>query len=205
MFLKQSTSQTIRFGPCLGITDGVTEETSLTLAQADMRLSKDGGAFAQKNASGNATHDSDGWYSTTLNTTDTNTVGELILNVHQPANMLPVWMRFYVVEESIYDSLFAASAAGFDSNQRVDVGGWLGTAVTSGTGGPDVNVNAISDSTTAAENLEESAEAIITGLAQTGTLSTTACTTDITGYADDELTGRVIISRGAQRTDRPRR
>ena len=129
MFLKQSTSQTIRFGPCLDKTDGVTEETALTLAQADMRLSKDGGAFAQKNAAGNATHDSDGWYSTTLNATDTNTVGELILNVHQPANMLPVWMRFYVVEEAIYDALFAASAAGFDTNGRVDVGSWNGTSL----------------------------------------------------------------------------
>lgn len=112
MFLRQSTSQVIRFGPCLDITDGVTEETALTLAQADMRLSKDGGAFAQKNATGNATHDSDGWYSTTLDTTDTATVGELIMNVHQPANMLPVWIRWYVIEEAVYDALYAASAAG---------------------------------------------------------------------------------------------
>ena len=139
MFLRQSTSQVIRFGPCLDITDGVTEETSLTLAQADMRLSKDGGAFAQKNASGNATHDSDGWYSTTLDATDTNTVGELILNVHQPANTLPVWMRFYVVEEAIYDALFASSAAAFDSNQRVDVGSVLGTAQTANDNGADIN------------------------------------------------------------------
>ena len=112
-FLRQSTSQVIRFGPCLDKTDGVTEETALTLAQADMRLSKDGGAFAQKSAAGNATHDSDGWYSTTLSATDTATVGELILNVHQPANMLPVWMRFFVVEEEVYDDIFAASAVGY--------------------------------------------------------------------------------------------
>jgi len=110
MFLRQSTSQVILFGPCLDMTDMVTEEVVLTLAQADMRLSKDGGAFAQKNASGNATHDSDGWYSTTLDATDTATVGELILNVHQPANMLPVQVRFTVVEEAVYDALYAASA-----------------------------------------------------------------------------------------------
>ena len=127
-FLRQSTTQVIRFGPCLDKTDGVTEETALTLAQADMRLSKDGGAFAQKSAAGNATHDSDGWYDTTLSTTDTATVGELIFNAHQPANMLPVWVHYWVLEESIYDALFGASAAGFDSNQRVDLGAWLGTA-----------------------------------------------------------------------------
>lgn len=114
-FLRQSTAQIILFGPCLDKTDGVTEETVLTLAQTDMRLSKDGGAFAQKSAVGNATHDSDGWYSTSLSTTDTDTVGELVLNVHQPANMLPVWLRFWVLEENVYDAWFAASgAAGTD-------------------------------------------------------------------------------------------
>ena len=112
MFLRQSTVQTVLFGPCLDAGDGVTEETALTLAQADMRLSKDGGAFAQKNATGNATHDSDGWYSTSLNVTDTNTVGKLILNVHQPANMLPVRETFYVLEEVIFDLFYDAASDG---------------------------------------------------------------------------------------------
>lgn len=130
MFLRQSTSQVVMFGPCLDITDGVTEEIALTLAQADMRLSKDGGAFAQKSAAGNATHDSDGWYSTTLSTTDTATVGELILNVHQPANMLPVWQRYWVIEEAIYDALFGAAAAGFNANGRVSVASFAANAIT---------------------------------------------------------------------------
>lgn len=138
-FLRQSTSQTILFGPCLDKTDGVTEEVALTLAQADMRLSKDGGAFAQKSAAGNATHDSDGWYSTTLSTTDTNTVGELILNVHQPANMLPVWMRFWVLEEAIYDNIFGASATGLlPANVTQFNGGAIPAPAV--TGVPDVNV-----------------------------------------------------------------
>ena len=34
---------------------------------------------------------------------------------------------------------------------------------------------------------------IIYGAAATGTLSTTQCTSDLTGYADDQLIGRVII------------
>lgn len=118
-FLRQSTAQTVRFGPCLDIADGVTEETALTLAQADMRLSKDGGAFAQKSAAGNATHDSDGWYSTSLSTTDTATVGELLLNVHQPANMLPIWLRWWVLEEDVYDDLFGAAAPGYSTQAEV--------------------------------------------------------------------------------------
>ena len=114
MFLRQSTTQTVRFGPFIDDTDGKTAETALTIAQADMQLSKDGGAFAQKNAAGNATHDADGWYSTSLNATDTATVGELILQVHV-AGALPVFMRFYVVEEAVYDAFYAASAAGIPS------------------------------------------------------------------------------------------
>jgi hypothetical protein len=41
---------------------------------------------------------------------------------------LPVWREFQVVEEAIYDALAGASAAGFDANQRVNVGLWLGSA-----------------------------------------------------------------------------
>ena len=47
MYLRQSTTQTIRFGPFLDSTDGITAETALTIAQADMQLSLDGAAFAQ--------------------------------------------------------------------------------------------------------------------------------------------------------------
>ncbi len=112
MYLRQNTAQVVRFGPCLDKTDGVTEETALTLAQADMRLSKDGGTFAQKSAAGNAVHDSDGWYNTTFSTTDTDTVGEVRLNVHQPANMLPVWDRWWVMEEAVYDLFYGPGATG---------------------------------------------------------------------------------------------
>ena len=104
MFLRQSTSQIIRFGPFVDSTDGVTPETALTIAQADMQLSKDGGAFAQKNAAGNATHDTDGWYSTTLNTTDTATTGELKIQVNV-AGALPVWETYFIVTATAYDSL----------------------------------------------------------------------------------------------------
>lgn len=127
MILRQSTSQVVRFGPFLDSTDGVTAETALTIAQADMQLSKDGGAFAQKNASGNATHDTAGWYSTTLNATDTNTVGELILQVAE-SGALPVWHRWYVVEEAIYDKIYAASAS-FNDLSAADVNAQCDTAI----------------------------------------------------------------------------
>lgn len=111
-FLRQSTAQTIRFGPFLDAGDGVTEEVALTITPALRRLSKDGGAFAAASGAVNATHDSDGWYSASLTTTDTNTVGELILNVQTPATHLPVWMRWWVLEEAVYDAMYGASAGG---------------------------------------------------------------------------------------------
>ena len=104
MFLRQSTSQIIRFGPFLDSTDGVTPETALTIAQADMQLSKDGAAFAQKNAAGNATHDTDGWYSTTLDATDTATTGELKIQINV-AGALPVWETYFVLTQTAYDAL----------------------------------------------------------------------------------------------------
>lgn len=104
MFLRNATSQIIRFGPFLDSTDGVTPETGLTITQADMQLSKDGGAYTQKNTAGNATHDADGWYSTTLDATDTATNGELLMQVNV-SGALPVWVRYYVVPSASYDAL----------------------------------------------------------------------------------------------------
>lgn len=104
MYLRNGTTQSIRFGPFLDSTDGVTPETGLTIAQADMQLSKDGGAFAQKSAAGNATHDTDGWYSTSLSTTDTDTNGILELQINV-AGSLPVWKTYTVIPAASYDAL----------------------------------------------------------------------------------------------------
>ena len=54
MFLKQNNAATIMVGPFLDDSDGVTPETGLTISQADVRLSKEGGAHAQKADSGSA-------------------------------------------------------------------------------------------------------------------------------------------------------
>jgi len=109
MFLKQSTVYDFRMGPFLDETDGKTAETGLTLSQADYRLSKAGGNFAQKNESTSGVHDELGYYITKLNATDTNTCGELLVAVHE-SGALPVFVTFQVVEEVIYTALFAASA-----------------------------------------------------------------------------------------------
>ncbi len=140
--------------------------------------------MAAKN-SGGGTHDENGWYAITLDATDTNTVGRLQVSC-KVAGALAVFMEFQVLEEAIYDALFASSAAGFDSNQRVDVGSWLGTAVTlSGTTSkPQVDVDSIDDDATAADNLEADYDG--TGYNKSnstvGTASNLTTNNDKTGY-----------------------
>jgi hypothetical protein len=86
----------------------VTAETGLTISQADVRLSKNGGAFAQKNDSNAATHMENGYYSCALSTTDTGTPGILVVAVNE-SGALPVWARFVVVPANVYDALVAGS------------------------------------------------------------------------------------------------
>ena len=60
-FLKQSTAATIKLGPFVDDGDGKTAETGLTISQADIRLSKNGGDIAQTNDATGATHDELGY------------------------------------------------------------------------------------------------------------------------------------------------
>jgi hypothetical protein len=108
MLLKQSTAVDVKIGPFLDATDGVTAETALTISQADVRLAKNGGAWAQKNDSNAATHEENGWYECALNTTDTGTLGILKLAVHE-SGAIPVWHDFMVVPAEVYDYLVAGT------------------------------------------------------------------------------------------------
>jgi len=111
MFLRQSTAYTFRLGPFVDDTDGKTAETGLTIEDSHVRVSKNGGNFIDKAETSNSAHDEAGFYVVVLNTTDTNTVGELQIACHI-SGALPVFKTFYVVEEAIYDALFAGSATG---------------------------------------------------------------------------------------------
>lgn len=112
-YLKQSTaSQPILLGPFVNDTDGNTAETGLMVNASDIRLSANGGNMAAKN-SGGGTHDEAGWYQITLDATDTATVGRLQISAHV-TGALPVFADCTVLEEAIYDALFAASANIFE-------------------------------------------------------------------------------------------
>jgi hypothetical protein len=117
--LRQSTAVDVLIGPFVDSTDGDAEETGLTIAQADVRLSKNGQTGAQKSDVTSAAHDADGFYNCELDATDTNTVGQLTLYVHV-AGALAVRHDYQVMEEVPFDALYAASAAGYGTAQTGD-------------------------------------------------------------------------------------
>ena len=107
LWLKQSTPVTVKIGPFVDEDDGKTAETGLTIAQADVRLSKNGGNIAQKTESTSCTHDELGIYGCPIDATDTETAGRLQLWVHV-SGALPVWHEFMVVPANVWDSFFGA-------------------------------------------------------------------------------------------------
>lgn len=168
--LKQSTAATIKLGPYLDSTDAVTAKTALTIAQANVLLSKNYGAFAQKSDSTSATHDSSGWYGVPLNTTDTGTVGPLQIHTNI-STALPVWDQYLVVPANVYDS-------------------FLGTDLL------QVDTQAINDNQTAADNLATSAGVIFTGTVDNTAFTATTTileTSSITTAAASHWIGRVLI------------
>jgi hypothetical protein len=70
-------------------------------------------------------------YAVTWDATDTATVGELYGCV-QVASGLPVFFSYVVLEEVVYDMMFAASAPGYVTDQPVNVTKWAGNATTTG-------------------------------------------------------------------------
>lgn len=166
IFLKQSTSVDIGIGPFVDSTDGVTAETALTITQPDIRLKKNGGAWAQKNAAQTLSHEENGWYEVTLDATDTGTLGVLQLAVHE-SGALPVFMSFHVVTANIYDTLFSTDVLDVSVVQyggtngtfasgraEVNVSHIAGAAVSTTTAQIGVNVVQISGDATSADNLE---------------------------------------------------
>lgn len=107
--LKQSTaSQEIPLGYFLDSTDGDTEETGLTIANTDIKLWKNGASTLANKNSGGATHIANGVYYCTLDATDTNTLGALVIFVHV-SGALAIKVNCVVLPANVYDSLIAAS------------------------------------------------------------------------------------------------
>lgn len=165
--LKQSTATTIRFGPLVQLADGGTVMPSLTIAKANVKLTKNGAALAsahsdQGASDAGAPYDSLGTYAIALDTTDTNTLGRLSIII-TPAGTRPLRMDFTVVSGDVYRQLISAEedigedsqssrvyyvrTTGSDSNDGLTVATaklTIGAAATLAKRGDSINADAVS-------------------------------------------------------------
>lgn len=168
--LRQSTATTIVVGPIADSTDA-SAETGQTIAQANVLLWKEGGTtLAQKNDATTCTHRSNGLYTCPINTTDTNTLGKLIVNVAMSGTL--VYRDDYtVVPASVYDAMVLGTD-NLDVN-TVQVGGTTQTArdlgasvlISSGTGTGQLSVTS---GVIAANTTQIAGGAVNTSAAQLG-------------------------------------
>ena len=197
-YLRQSTaSQSVLIGPFVDSTDGVTAETGLTIANTDIRLSANGGNMAAKN-SGGGTHDEIGYYTITLDATDTATVGKLQLAC-SVSGAAPVYHTFWVLEENVYDEWFAASAAAGTSLEAIltDTGttipGVLGTPAGADLATDIAAIDSVVDAVKVVT--DDQANHSVSFTCDTGgsTTSVIFSSLGVTSIEDDQFNGRVII------------
>jgi hypothetical protein len=195
--LRQSTaSQEILLGPFVDSADGNTAEDSLTIANTDIKVWKSGATTLANKNSGGATHISGGYYYAVLDATDTDTVGMLEVHV-KVAGALAVAGRFQVVEEAIYDAIYAASATGLLPANVTQFGGSNGTfasgrpevntthfgglAATVSSGRPEVNMTHIAGSTVSASTAQLGVNVVNWGGTPVGSVTFGVNVTQISG------------------------
>jgi len=138
-FLQANTEVKVRIGPFVDVGDGFTPQADIALSTADeAELLKNNGAATTSLAAATwaAVSDCDGWYDLTLTTDHTNTEGLLTVVVQDDSDCLPVFAHFMVLAQAAFVSLFTAKDTGY----------------------LDVNAKAISEDTTAADNLEKACD-----------------------------------------------
>lgn len=153
---RQSTALELAIGPVLDA-DGVAVTGCVV---ANFKLKKTTGDFAALNGSATLTHVSAGTYDLVLTTSDTDTVGFLTIAIDDTDNACsPV--RLQVVEEAVYDALYAASATGA---LPVSTGGIASTAFAAGAiDAAAIATGAIDADATAADFVTEIRNAITGG------------------------------------------
>lgn len=139
LYLRQATSAQVNLGPYTG-SDGVAL-IALSVNRAQIQLSKNGDTFAQKNNTGNGSHQIIGMYSAMFDDTDTGSLGRLLC-VSSVGTALPVWHEYTVLPTSVFDALVLGSDL-----LQADLGQWRGTQPSALIAGRvDANAQVIGDS-----------------------------------------------------------
>ena len=123
MFIRQNDTGKIGISVFVDVTDGATAETGVTLSGADSASARlgDDSVVDISGYTWAAISGADGSYDLTLQTGITDTVGPLDILIEDVSVCLPVYQRFYVIEEAVYDALYAASSLGFQGTPTIAV------------------------------------------------------------------------------------
>jgi hypothetical protein len=145
LIAKQSTAKIVTVGPVLdadgvAVTDGVV---------GDFKISKNGAAPAALNGSATLTHRHTGFYSLSLTTSDTDTVGTAEVTIDDTVNSCPI-KELQVVEEDIAAGLYESGATLITEaniNEQCDTAISDVGLTTTITGRIDENVSAVKSDT----------------------------------------------------------
>lgn len=193
-FLRQNSSITVRIGPAVDATDGVTPEIGVTLGSADQaKLLKHNGVAAVDISSNffTAITGCDGWYDLDLTATDTNSIGLLDVVIQDSSLIVPIFKSFLVIPIQVWDSWF-----GFDILQvdAVEISSDSGAADNlesdyDGTGYSKTNstVGTVTAITNAVDILQSAADKVWSSVARTLTSFSTLIS-DIWANATRTLT-----------------
>lgn len=106
--LRQSTaSQAVQLGPFVDSTGAIV--AGLTIANTDVRISKNGADIVSKN-SGGCTYDESGMYNCTFDATDTSATGRFQVTVVK-SGALPVYHEMQVATQAVFDACCGSSSA----------------------------------------------------------------------------------------------
>jgi hypothetical protein len=123
-FIRQNATHKVVIGPVVAVANGYVPVTTLALNTADEAeaILHDNGTVVDISAyTFAAIATADGYYHLTLQSGISGSVGHMTVVVNDDSLCLPVKADFTVIEEAVYDSLYAASAPGYVTNQPVDV------------------------------------------------------------------------------------
>jgi hypothetical protein len=143
--IRQNATHKVVLGPAVAVGDGFTPVTTLDVSTADEAeaiLHDNGTVVDISGYTWAAIATADGYYHLTLQAAISGTVGHLTIVVNDDNLCLPLRADFTVLEEAVYDAMYAASATGplqattggrkltveADGVAHADVKEWLGVA-----------------------------------------------------------------------------
>lgn len=119
-FIRQNSVEKVPVGPVIAVGDGFTPVTTLDLSTADEAeaiLHDNGTVIDLSGYTFAAIATADGYYHLTLHADISGTVGHMVVVINDDNLCLPLRASFTVLEEAVYDAMYAAGALGPQATQ----------------------------------------------------------------------------------------